>query len=139
MNALPTTQSFETKPLLGRSPWKRESSLLPRLSPSTHSEFSGTVTSNSTLDGVWPGAIYGSVIDTPLTVIKPFASQQITLSPSTPITRLTRCCLLSGAVIPNADRNQSTAITTGSVGSSTFGPSQPPGSLNTTTSPRSIG
>lgn len=90
-------------------------------------------------DGACPALMYGSVIGTPLIVIFPSASQQITLSPAMPMTLLTKCCLLSGAVMPKAERNQSTETTSGSVGSDTSGPSQPPGSLKTTTSPRYIG
>ncbi len=82
---------------------------------------------------------YGSLIGTPFTDICPRSLQQETLSPGRPITRLMRWSSLSPVPRPICVSTQSMALA-GWVSGVTLGTSDPashpPGSLNTTTSPR---
>lgn len=73
-----------------------------------------------------------------MTVTRPWASQHLTWSPPTPITRLIRSFSLSEGSRPMKVRPSLTCLTTiGScLGAVCSSASQPPGSWNTTTSPR---
>src|ERR1700761_3560124 len=89
--ARPTTALSGTVPPPGSPRWSRESSEMRRWSPITHSRPGGTVMLNRTSDGALPGYRYEvSFSATPLTVTRPCASQQATLSPGSPMTRLIR-------------------------------------------------
>ena len=75
---------------------------------------------------------------TPLTVILPLASQQTTWSPPIPMMRLIRCSPASCGRSPTNDnvlRTVPPSPSSVSPGVICSAPSQPPGSLNTTTSP----
>src|SRR3954454_1100185 len=90
-NTLPTTSSVGTCPPPGSPRWTRESAEFDRLSPWTQTYPGFTLTSKSISDGRTPAARYAaSFSGTPLPVIRPRASQHLTSSPPTPITRFTR-------------------------------------------------
>lgn len=81
--------------------WYLESAESPRLSPMTQIRPGLTVTSNLMVDGCAPGKRYPvSSSGTPLTVIRPCASQHTTWSPDTPMTRLIRSCSLADGSSP---------------------------------------
>lgn len=93
---------------------------------------------NRRSEGTLPGCRYGSFNGVPLTVTRPSLSQQATVSPPTPTTRLIRSCSFEDGSSPIQVRNcLACLMTTGSsLGGFRSSSSQPPGSLNTTTSPR---
>ena len=80
--------------------------------------------------------MYGSSIETPFTCNFSFASQQVTLSPPTPITRFIKYCFAGSGSTPTVIRpDLIRAIGLGSL-DCWAPPSQLSGSPNTTTSPR---
>ena len=87
-------------------------------------------------DGTLPSNTYGSVMTTPLTVSLPSASQQTTRSPGRPISRLIRWLPESLGSSPTKVIAVRSAPRIGpSCGGMVCG-NHPPGSVNTTTSPR---
>src|SRR5581483_8081996 len=135
-SARPTTADSGTKPRVASFMWYRESAEISRWSPITHSFPAGTVTRKVMAEGAFPGKRYGSSIETPLTVIRPWESQQATVSPGTPITRLMRS--RSDGSRPTKVKTFLTVVSTGPsfCGDSAVLSSQWPGSLKTMTSPR---
>src|ERR1700761_7300706 len=72
-------------------------------SPMTHSRPGGTTILNLISEGASPGYRYVcSVSGTPLTVTRPCASQQATVSPGKPMTRLMRMCPGRRTRVPRA-------------------------------------
>src|SRR6218665_2793304 len=141
-NTRPTTLLTGTKPFNGVVVLYRESFDIYRLSPITQSEFFGTTTSKLSAEAFvspFGKLMYGSVSGTPFTDIWPRTLQHTTWSPGSPITRLTRRSLESGAASPTNDRKPSTAATSGGwLGGGGEAASHPPASRNTTTSPPTI-
>ncbi|EGJ74459.1 putative signal peptidase I [Streptomyces sp. Tu6071] len=136
--ARPTTASSATVPSKPASLWKRESPESARWSPSTKRRPAGTRTRNSTSDGLFPARTYGSSTAWPLTVTRPRASQQATVSPPTPTTRLIRSFSSADGSRPmNASPFFSCRTGPDEVSwPCSSAPSHPPGSRKTTTSPR---
>lgn len=137
-SARPITPSTDTVPWKASLRWKRESAELDRWSPITKTLPIGTLTSNLSFDGGFPGCRYGSSRGTPLTVTLPLVSQHFTVSPPTPITRLIRSCSsFEGSSPMKVSPSLSCLTPTGSSPvCCSSGGSQWPGSLKTTTSPR---
>src|SRR5699024_9322059 len=116
----------------------RESPELDRWSPMTHSSPSGTTSSNWVCEGALPSLRYSSSSSgSPLTVIAPLSSQHTTWSPPRPMTRLIRYPSESSGTTPMNSKTLLKASPTPPLDSDSLGGSQPPGSLKTTTSPRS--
>ncbi len=120
--------------------WYRESPDTSRWSPITHKRPSGTVTSKGSLEGRLPGYRYGSSSGTPLTVTRPWGSQQRTRSPPTAITRLMRSFSPAGGSSPMNTSTRFPYVSSGLAGfGSGWSGSHPPGSRKTITWPRSTG
>ena len=82
--------------------------------------------------------MYGSVIVTPFTCKFSLGSQQVTLSPPTPITRLIKYCLAGSGITPTIIRPDFIFPMKAESFDSDASPSQLSGSPKTTTSPRLI-
>src|SRR5690606_31757308 len=135
-NAVPTTLPIGTNPPPGLPVLYRESAEFCRLSPMTNSMSSGTVRSNSSWLGTEPGLMWVPSIGSPFPFRRPSAPQHTTWSPWTRTRRLMRCSPVSCGSRPTNVSAARTASDTGLSSCGAGGGSQPPGSLNTTTSPR---